>query len=218
MIQLQKSEEPEVLAQNSADWTNVVVQKLANGEQPTKTEKGRYNQPEIKEALVAETYGKCAYCESKLRHVSYGDIEHVIPKSTDPTRWFSWPNLTLACDVCNTKKSDAPIDHDTFIDPYAVDPEVHFWQAGAMMQPRPGHDAAALTERLLELNRAELLERRTERLKNLMKMLDVVERCVDDDLKALLWADFCNETHANREYAALSRSVVTLAKAKLGYA
>lgn len=218
MIRLEKGQEPEILAQNAAAWTAAVVEKMDNGQTPTKTEKGRYNHPQVKEALVLETRGKCAYCESKLRHVSYGDIEHVVPKSGDPLKWFSWPNLTLACDVCNTKKSDAPINHDTFIDPYTVDPEEHFWQVGTMMQPRPGCNAAALTEKLLELNRAELLERRAERLQALMKLLEVVERCGDMDLKDILWADFCKETEAHREYAALARMVAALAKEKLGYA
>lgn len=218
MIKLKKTQEPEILVQNSAAWTATVIGKLQNGEEPTKTEKARYNHGEIKAALVEETHGKCAYCESKLRHISYGDIEHVAPKSTNPEKWFLWANLTLACDVCNTNKSNAPIDHDTFVDPYLVDPEEHFWQAGALMQPRPGYDNAALTERLLDLNRAELLERRTERLKGIMKMLDVVERCTDANLKNTLWVDFCRETEGHREYAALSRSVVALAKEKLGYA
>ena len=217
MIKLTKGDEPPILTENSAAWTATVVNKIYNGEEPTKAEKGRYNNPTIKAALISETHGKCAYCESKLRHVAFGDIEHVVPKSSDPTMWFNWANLTLACDVCNTKKSDAPIDDETFIDPYAVDPEEHFWVAGAMIYPRPGCDAAALTERLLELNRAELLERRTERMKALMKMLDVVERCANADLKDILWEDFCRETEATKEYAALSRSLAALARDKLGY-
>lgn len=217
MIKLTKVNEPAILAANSAAWTAVLAKKLADGEQPTATEKGRYNHPDIKAALVAETSGKCAYCESKLRHVTYGDIEHVVPKSTDTTKWFSWTNLTLACDVCNTKKSDAHVDHETFVDPYVTDPEEEFWHAGAMMYPKPGRDAAALTESLLGLNRTELLERRTTRMNGLMKILEVVERCGNADLKQILWEDFCRESDSPNEYAALSRSIMTLAKAKLGY-
>jgi uncharacterized protein (TIGR02646 family) len=218
MIKLEKGIEPEILTQNAATWTQAVVVKLNNGEAPTKTEKGRYNHPNIKQALIAETHGKCAYCESKLRHISYGDIEHVVPKSSDPSKWFSWPNLTLACDICNTNKSTTHVDNETFIDPYAVDPEQHFWHIGALMHPQPGCDSAALTERLLELNRSELLERRTGRLKSLLKMLDVIERCGDQNLKKILWDDFCNESKSDQEYAAMARSVTEMAKTKLGYA
>lgn len=217
MIKLQKGEQPQVLADNAAAWTKVVVDKLTAGEMPTKTEKGRYNHAEVKSALIAETRGKCAYCESKVRHVSYGDIEHVVPKSDDPKRWFDWLNLTLACDVCNTKKLDAPVNGDVFVDPYVVDPEEHFWLLGTMVRARPGSEAATLTERLLELNRADLLERRAVRLNDLLRMLDLVERAHQPVLKTVLWDDFCREAEADKEYAALARSVMALAKAKLGY-
>ncbi|WP_169789430.1 HNH endonuclease [Skermanella aerolata] len=194
------------------------MDKLAGGEEPTKADKGRYAHPEIKAALVAETHGKCAYCESKVRHIAHGDIEHVVPKSVVPARWFDWDNLTLSCDICNGRKSDFHGDHDTFIDPYAVDPEQHFWIVGETVFPRPGCDAAALTERLLGLNRAELVERRSERLKGLMKLLEVIERTVDPNLKGILQADFAEEAAEDKEYAALAREVMRMAHAKLGHA
>ena len=218
MIKLQKGEEPEVLARNAERWTEVVLGKISAGQAPTKSERNRYNHADIKRALVAETHGKCAYCESKLKHISHGDIEHVAPKSRNPTRWFSWLNLTLACDVCNTNKSEAPVDEEVFIDPYEVDPEDHFWQVGSMVWARPGCDAAALTERLLDLNRADLVEKRCERIAGLMKMLESIERCESGDLKRLLWEELAAETGADREYAALSRTIVQLAKERLGRA
>lgn len=217
MIKLQKGEAPAILTQNAAAWTQVVVAKIANNETPTKTEKGRYNHPDIKAAILIETHGKCAYCESKLRHITYGDIEHVVPKSSNPSRWFDWPNLTLACDVCNTNKSNTDVDGDTFIDPYIVDPEDHFLIFGAMIYPKPGCDAAALTERLLDLNRGDLLERRAIRLDGLLKMLEVVARCGQPALKKILWDDFCQEMLLDKEYAALSREVARTAAIKLGY-
>ena len=127
-----------------------------------------------------------------------------------------WSNLTLSCDVCNTNKSDAAVDEDSFVDPYIVDPEDYFWQLGSLVYARPGSNAAALTERLLELNRADLVERRFERLMGLLKMLESVERCDNPDLKRILWDDFVQESQSNKEYAALSRSIVEMARRKLG--
>ena len=216
MIKLEKGEEPEVLTRNALHWTNVVVGKIDAGETPTKTERSRYNHADVKQALIAETHGKCAYCESKLRHVSYGDIEHVVPKSDDPSKWFSWPNLTLACDVCNTNKSNSSVDEETFVDPYNVDPEEQFWHWGPMMRPRPGCDAAALTERLLHLNRPELVERRAERQAGLLRLVDLAERCGNEELKRLLWEEIGLEAEAHNEYAALSRATIEFAKTKLG--
>ena len=216
MIKLKKGEEPEVLTRNALHWTNVVVNKIHEGKTPTKTEKGRYNHTDVKQALIEETHGKCAYCESKLRHVSFGDIEHITPKSDDPSKWFSWQNLTLACDVCNTNKSNTPVDKQTFIDPYDVDPEEHFWHLGPMMRPKPGCDAAALTERLLNLNRPELVEKRADRQDVLLRLVDAAERCSNEELKRLLWEEIGLETEAHKEYAALSRTIIELAKTKLG--
>ena len=215
MIKLEKIEEPDILAQNAAQWTEVVVTKIDNGEEPTRTERSRYNHREIKEALLQETNSKCAYCESKFRHVTYGDVEHVVPKSNVPAKWFDWQNLTVACDVCNTNKSDAPVDGESFIDPYDVDPEQHFWHIGSTVWAKPGCDAAALTERLLDLNRVDLVERRAERLRNLMRMLEVVERCQKEELKKALWEEFVAEAGSQREYAALARSLMQVARQKL---
>jgi uncharacterized protein (TIGR02646 family) len=59
----------------------------------------------------------CAYCESKLRHITYGDIEHIVAKAVDQSRTYDWTNLTIACDVCNTEKSD----EEGLVDPYTED-------------------------------------------------------------------------------------------------
>ena len=217
MIRLEKGDAPAVLVRHAAHWTAAVVTKVTSGETPTRTERSRYNHADIKAALLAETHSKCAYCESKLRHVTYGDIEHVVPKADDPTRWFDWTNLTLACDVCNTNKAHAPDTGGAFIDPYALDPEDHFWQMGPIVYAKPGCDAAALTERLLKLNRADLVERRKKRQDYLMRMLEVVERCDDPQLKDLLWEEFGAESDAHNEYAALSRAIVDVATRKLGH-
>ena len=215
MIKLEKGDEPTVLSRNTRRWTHAVLSKLAAGETPSRTEKNRYNHSDIKRALVAETHGKCAYCESKLRHVAYGDIEHIVPKSDSPAKWFSWPNLTLACDVCNTNKSRTSVDENTFIDPYEVDPEENFWQLGPIVFCRPGCDVAGVTERLLKLNRAELVERRHERITGLMRMLESFERCGNRDLRNLLWQEFTSEAQAHNEYAALARTVVAEARRRL---
>ena len=217
MIRLEKGEQPKILKQKAGEWTKAVMDRLKKGEKPTSAERSRYRHPEIKDALVKETHGKCAYCESKLRHVAYGDVEHVLPKSGEPANWFSWPNLTLACDVCNTKKGDTPVDSESFVDPYAVDPEELFWQLGPTMHHKPGCDAAAFTERLLDLNRAELVERRTERQGRLLALLSTVQRCQNAQLKQLLWEEFVAESDARNEYAALSRAIVATARERLGF-
>lgn len=75
---------------------------------------GLYGHSTVKEALKKVQYGKCAFCESKLDHISYGDIEHFRPKAGwrqlkgGPLQrpgyyWlvYEWTNLFLACTLCN---------------------------------------------------------------------------------------------------------------------
>ncbi|WP_367997207.1 retron system putative HNH endonuclease [Planktothrix pseudagardhii] len=85
----------------------------------------KYNQPEVKQALVEMFQGKCAYCESQIRIVDYGDIEHFCPKSkseyTDLT--FEWTNLLLSCTICNNsqhKGTNFPLDANK--KPLLIDP------------------------------------------------------------------------------------------------
>lgn len=216
MIKLNKIAEPATLIENSARWTSELLQKISNNEAISSSDRARYNKPDVKNALLAETHGKCAYCESKLRHITYGDIEHISPKSLKPELTYKWENLTVACDVCNTKKADHAVNADTFVDPYLNDPEDYFWFYDAAVYPRPGNEAAEITQRLLELNRAALIERRRERVSKLLLMLGAVERSSDPTLKKLLWSEFSSEGAAENEYAATARAFIQFAKNKLG--
>lgn len=174
MIKLTKLPIPDILAQNGAAWTTLLLEKQIAGETPTITDKSRYRHPQIKSTLTQETYGKCAYCESKFEHVTYGDIEHISPKSTELEAIFQWENLTLACDVCNTNKSDKFPRKEGLADPYDHDPEQRFHIHGPFIFAAPGDHDARYTEVILELNRTPLLERRKEKIKYLRHMLENV--------------------------------------------
>lgn len=75
-----------------------------------------YGHTEVKQYLLAMQHGKCAFCESKIDHISYGDVEHFRPKAAvkqEPggslTRpgyyWlaYEWSNLLLSCQLCNQR-------------------------------------------------------------------------------------------------------------------
>ena len=70
----------------------------------------------VRQALLEAQHGKCAFCESKIEHVAYGDVEHFRPKGGyrqrphEPLRrpgyyWlaYEWANLFLACQLCNQR-------------------------------------------------------------------------------------------------------------------
>ena len=54
-----------------------------------------------KKQLLAETRGKCAYCEATTEMVSFGDVEHYRPKSTYWWLAYCYDNYLAACEICN---------------------------------------------------------------------------------------------------------------------
>ena len=203
MIKLTKGPKPEILSANAAAWTADLIHAIGLGDAHKKTAnsiKSRYRHPDIKTALLKETNGKCAYCESLLRHVTYGDIEHMTAKASSPEATFEWDNLTVACDVCNTKKAE-----NSVIDPYMSEPEERILFFGPAAIPKAGDNEAELTLRRLDLNRPELLGRRTEKIENLQALRKIISGA-PSDLRIILEKDFENELQDSREYASLSRS------------
>ncbi len=75
-----------------------------------------YAHDKIKAALIKIQHGKCCFCESRITHVAYGDVEHFRPKKVWTTLsnrkynypgyyWlaYDWNNLFLACQLCNQR-------------------------------------------------------------------------------------------------------------------
>lgn len=204
MIKLFKTHIPEILAANAAAWTLTLKEKRAAGVEATQTELSRYRHPSIKAALLRETHGKCAYCESKIDHIAYGDIEHISPKSLDTERIFEWGNLTLACDICNTNKgSNFPFGQG-LIDPYIKTPSEHFRIVGPAIFGNPGNDDARLTEATLKLNRASLLERRQQKINSLREYVEVIAKA-PERLKSVLLEDLQAEISSEQEFSAIAR-------------
>lgn len=158
MIKLTRSPEPDVLVREGAGWTALgcAAQKAGRAIPP------KYRDDGIKKVLQADTHGKCAYCESKVTHVYYGDVEHILPKSLFPQLAFAWENLTFACAKCNNAKGDYYDSDLPVIDPFTTDPSVHFIWRGELLEDLS--DIGLVTVDKLDLNRVPLIERRRERL------------------------------------------------------
>ena len=88
MIHLTKGAPPQVLVDNAATWTAELVSLAGNDRQVTRNVRERYGHPDIKSAVSRDSRGKCIYCESKVQHVTHGDIEHIRPKSKFPELTF----------------------------------------------------------------------------------------------------------------------------------
>lgn len=90
-------------------------QAYRDGTKTFQFDSGVYGHRTVKDALVNAQHGKCCFCESRVRHVAFGDVEHFRPKAGyqqstgEPVGkpgyyWlaYEWTNLLFACQVCNT--------------------------------------------------------------------------------------------------------------------
>ena len=163
--------------------------KVANAKKKVDNALKKYGHGKIKAALVAMFHGKCAYCESKITHVAYGDIEHFRPKSNllYAHQIFEWENLLLSCSICNNpahKGIKFPLDpsgNPLLIDPTdgVTEPTMHLefsWDADAGLASVYGRDARGQeVERIFDLNgvhrRKELIQERSNYVKTLMMLL-----------------------------------------------
>jgi uncharacterized protein (TIGR02646 family) len=192
MIPVPRTAKPRVLVKNAAKWL-ANLQKLNANPAATKVEinnaTNKYQHREIKDALVAMFHGKCAYCESQITHITYGDIEHFRPKSDSRYAHliFEWQNLLLSCSICNNsghKGTNFPLDsagNPLLIDPTdgVTDPTIHLefsWDAITGLASVYGRDARGQeVERIFDLNgvrgRKELIKERSDRIKTLMVLL-----------------------------------------------
>lgn len=205
MIKLFKGIKPKILEDNAELWTAEYVKCLDSGAKPSEVIAHRYNHTDIKDALERETNGKCAYCESKIKHIEYGDIEHILPKikSARPDLYVDWDNLTLACEVCNrTYKRDYYDSKNPLVNPYLDNPDEYFLFIGPMITARNNNKRGFLTEETIALNRSELIVRRSERLSSINSLLFSWEHQTNVAIKNVLADQLKTECAADKEYSA----------------
>lgn len=211
MIRVERAPKPAVIEQNQVAWTLALLN-AATKKDKTRAE-NKYRHLAIKRALALMFHGKCAYCESKIRHVDYGHIEHFRPKSKPEFRSlaFEWGNLFLSCAVCNGSehKGDCfpeAAEGGPLVSPCEDFPEAHFefiFDPRARLATVVGTTARGkMTETLLGLNRQYLRAYRSR----LMMQLCVLSRCAENDPDAeLLLEEACRD---DAEYTAFARTLV----------
>lgn len=204
MIKLFKQPKPQILLKNDEKWTKEYCKCLSKGEKPSSEIANRYNNIEIKSTLEKETNGKCAYCESKIKHVSYGDIEHILPKNAEarPDLYVEWTNLTLACEQCNRSGKRTYYDpNKPLINPYEDNPNEHFQVLGPMICYQSGDERAFITENKLKLNRPELIMRRSERIYSVEQLLFSWQRSPEGTIKDILADQLRQECMPDKEFS-----------------
>lgn len=212
MIKINKNTKPQILKDNEKQWTNEYLTALQQPSPVPTHIKYRYQNSEIKDALEKETHGKCAYCESKFKHVAFGDIEHILPKNKNarPELYVEWNNLTLACEVCNRiNKKDYYKPSDPLINPIEEEPNEFLIAFGPIIYHIPGSRKGDLTRNILDLNRSELIERRKEKIDNLLPLLDKWVNEKNETYKNLLYSQIKQEAEADKEFSFIVKSYLT---------
>lgn len=159
----------------------------------------------IKSHLRLEGSDKCAYCESKITHIYWGDVEHIKPKGQFPRNRLDVDNLCLACAKCNNLKLDYWSDALPLINPFVDFPDDDLLAFGAWITRRSGSDRGRLTVSRLQLNRPELLERRQERWLQLEPLADQYARTPDGPVRDLIRQELVNQASEDREFTMVVR-------------
>lgn len=165
-------------------------------------DKSIYAAVEVKQALLAAQHNKCAFCESLVRHVSYGAVEHYRPKAGYKQKkgdslkrpgyyWlaYDWDNLFFCCQLCNEqfKQNHFPLKDgrrrarshaQTIADEeplllYPARPDLDAHFAFRQERIVGTTDEGKTTVRVLGLKRTALTEARSRRLQTLRGLLRV---------------------------------------------
>jgi len=116
-----------------------------------------WNKPYIREALLALSHCKCAYCEANISEESkYMEVEHFRPKEDFPDLVVDWGNLLPACKRCNVRKGTYNVDAEGMIvNPFIHTPQDHFYFRDYRLRPRD--DIGRNTTQILYLNQLDRL-------------------------------------------------------------
>jgi uncharacterized protein (TIGR02646 family) len=175
---------------------------------PTALNMKKYDDPVNKDALRKAASGKCMYCESKIEHVSYSQIEHIKPKKRFPELEFIWDNLGFSCQVCNTNKGEKYDKNTPFINPYDENPEDHIVFFGFFAYPKQSSERGEYTIKELVLNRDDLVDRRKDKIEGIIRMIGAAYRTSAESLKNQAIAEIKTEAEKDKEFSAMVKSVL----------
>ena len=169
---------------------------------------GIYDDPDNKDALRKASAGKCMYCESKMEHVSFPQIEHIKPKKKFPELEFVWENLGFCCQRCNTNKGQKYDEAISFINPYNENPEDHIGFLGFYIFPKQGSERGAYTIQEIGLDGSDLNDRRKEKIEDIEKMIKATFSTKYESLRKQAIAELKEKAEKDNEYSAAVRSLL----------
>jgi uncharacterized protein (TIGR02646 family) len=218
MIFVNRTPEPPILTNNAIIWLNDYRNSLNNynlnpnkdNKKNKKKAENKYNHKQIKDALINMFSGKCAYCESHIAHVDYGNIEHFKPKSKFVNECFNWDNLLLSCTICNTQyKRDlfpTSAENGPLIDPTYENPSqflrFEFDSTTGTANVFEKNQRGITTKDLLGLNRPDLVRHRS---KVVRMMVFIAIKASGGDIDAYIEIKRCCSVF--QEYSAFAKEL-----------
>lgn len=199
MIQVKRGLEPDGFEQKAQEWwAEFQAERVLNPALTPDTFwaklRRRSDMQRFADHLARSFYDKCVYCESQMKHVSPGHIDHYHPKTAIAfqSRMLAWDNWLLACSTCNTNKGSRFVFHDgclVLLDPSAEDPAEHisFLNAQILYCSERGRK----TIELIKLDRLDLDQKRMYWLNYISCLLLVLLReseVRDQARKLLIWS------------------------------
>ncbi|MFY4776143.1 HNH endonuclease [Metabacillus sp. RGM 3146] len=209
MISLHKKEKPNILKEKEEAWTNLLLSYVKEKQKIPPSLSKNYRHPDIKKALLSETHGKCAYCESRITHIDYGDIEHILPKSKNPELTFAWDNFTISCRKCNQSKADYDDKNLPLLNPYKDFPEQEIFFLGPIPFANPKNDRALISLKRLKLDRMELIEKRSEFIEQtLSPLVQLYEKTQNEVVKKEIKQDILALKEPASEFSSMSKQIL----------
>jgi uncharacterized protein (TIGR02646 family) len=211
MRKVKRLEKPEILQKHEKKWVKKIQIALKGSKKNLELATNKYKHEEIKKQLQNMFLGKCAYCESKYIHVGFGDIEHFRPRSKFPLLAVKWTNLLLSCGRCNSSgvKGDK-FPRIKLINPCIDNPDEHFLFSydeyigiANVSGITPG---GIITEQILQLNRDDLRNNRSLRIKQLLALAKYYAESGDIEAKNLL-EQAIDDSNPDAEYLAFTKTI-----------
>lgn len=200
---LEKLSKPSILVEKGDEWTREYLEAKSGDKRPP----SRWRHHQIKDSVSKETSDRCAYCDSEMKSVHFGHIEHIVPRSAVPEKVVEWENLTLACEQCNNAKSDYYSQVAPIINPYLDEPSEHLIFLGDMVVARPTSDRGIVTVQKLGLLRKDLTESRKSRIQAVLSLVRNWSTASDPEIKQTLLEiiidDYQNGAYKNSVRAVL---------------
>ena len=108
----------------------------------------------------------------------------------------------MACEQCNRSGKRTYYDPQLpLINPYTDDPEEHFNDLGPLVMPQPTDTRAYVTEKILKLNRTSLVEKRTERIMSIERLLRSWAQEENITIKKVIEQELHDEYDERKEFS-----------------